>query len=196
MADVLDVAAFLQTKRESLTAMQLQKLVYYAQAWSLVWDGRALFNEPIEAWRDGPIVDVLYQHHRGQRTLQRLLPGDPAKLTEAQAATVDAVLDFYGRRDGDWLSRLTHREPPWQKARGDSPSVARRRVVIEHRTMSDYYGQLPHGPGKKLPDELVQALDFMMSFEPEDWEAMQRESAVTVAAEVAFLNGEGPDPWQ
>ena len=30
--------------------MKLQKLVYYSQAWSLIWDEKPLFEEEIEAW--------------------------------------------------------------------------------------------------------------------------------------------------
>lgn len=196
MPSVLDVAAHLQARSGALTAMQLQKLVYYAQAWSLVWDGVPLFSEPIEAWQNGPIVDALYQQHRGQRVLRHPLPGDPARLSPDQVATVDAVLAFYGGRSGEWLSELTHRERPWQAARGQSPPSARSRTTIGHDAMAEYYRQLPHGPGKQIPGELAQALEFMLTFEPEDWEAMQIESTVSVRDEVAFLNGQGPDPWQ
>ena len=36
---VFDVAAYILEKIGSMTTMKLQKLVYYSQAWSLVWDG-------------------------------------------------------------------------------------------------------------------------------------------------------------
>lgn len=196
MPSVLDVATLLQERRSALTTMQLQKLVYYAQAWSLVWDGAPLFSEDVEAWQNGPIVEALYQQHRGQRVLRHPLPGDTARLSAEQVATIDAVLAFYGGRTGEWLSELTHRERPWQAARGGAPAAARLRTVIAHEAMLDYYRQLPHGPGKRLPAELGQALEFMLTFEPEDWEAMQVESDVSVSDEVAFLNGQGPDPWQ
>ena len=35
---VFDVAAYILQKTGSMTTMKLQKLVYYSQAWSLVWD--------------------------------------------------------------------------------------------------------------------------------------------------------------
>ena len=38
MASVHDVAAFILADLGWVGAMKLQKLVYYAQAWSLVWD--------------------------------------------------------------------------------------------------------------------------------------------------------------
>ncbi|WP_458690543.1 Panacea domain-containing protein [Nocardia tengchongensis] len=40
--------------------LQVQKLLYYAQGHSLATSGRPLFDEPIEAWADGPVVADLY----------------------------------------------------------------------------------------------------------------------------------------
>lgn len=45
MANVSDVAAYILQKHGRMTTMKLQKLVYYSQAWSLVWDEKPLFQE-------------------------------------------------------------------------------------------------------------------------------------------------------
>ena len=50
MPNVSDVARYILEQMEFTTAMKLQKLVYYSQAWSVVWDGEALFDDRIEAW--------------------------------------------------------------------------------------------------------------------------------------------------
>lgn len=49
MATVHDVAAYILAKHGPMTAMKLEKLVYYSQAWSLVWDDKPLFRSKIEA---------------------------------------------------------------------------------------------------------------------------------------------------
>jgi hypothetical protein len=36
-------------------AMKLHKILYYCQAWSLVWDDKPLFRERIEAWVTVPL---------------------------------------------------------------------------------------------------------------------------------------------
>jgi uncharacterized phage-associated protein len=56
VASVFDVAQYILRKQGGMTTMKLQKLVYYAQAWSLVWDEEPLFDQPIEAWSNGPGV--------------------------------------------------------------------------------------------------------------------------------------------
>ncbi|MCH7691617.1 MAG: DUF4065 domain-containing protein, partial [candidate division Zixibacteria bacterium] len=53
---VFDVAKYILSKLGGVSAMKLHKLLYYAQAWSLVWDERPLFQERIEAWVSGPVV--------------------------------------------------------------------------------------------------------------------------------------------
>ncbi len=44
-----------------ITNLKMQKLVYYAYAWTLVKNDRKLFDEPIQAWANGPVVPSLYQ---------------------------------------------------------------------------------------------------------------------------------------
>jgi len=65
-ASVFDVALAILQKHGPMTAMKLQKLVYYCQAWHLVWEGRPMFRERIEAWASGPVVPELYEAHRGK----------------------------------------------------------------------------------------------------------------------------------
>lgn len=50
MTSIFDVAAYVLDKLGVMTTMKLEKLCYYSQAWSLVWDERRLFPERFEAW--------------------------------------------------------------------------------------------------------------------------------------------------
>ena len=45
MVSAHDVASYILRELGKTTTMKLQKLVYYSQAWSLVWDEKALFQE-------------------------------------------------------------------------------------------------------------------------------------------------------
>ncbi len=136
---VHDVAAYILKQRGRMTTMKLQKLVYYSQAWSLVWDEEPLFSEPIEAWTNGPVVPALYRAHKGQFHVQTWPKGNPANLTNQQRETIDSVLKFYGDRSSQWLSDLSHREAPWQQAReGLEPGDPCTRP-ISHASMAEYY---------------------------------------------------------
>lgn len=139
MASVHDTAAYILKKRGPMTAMKLQKLVYYAQAWSLVWDERPLFSARIEAWAFGPVVPELYKHHRTEFNLTGWDQGSAGNLTAKEKETVDAVLDFYGGKSAQWLSDLSHREDPWKKARKGVPDGQRGSAEITRASMAEYY---------------------------------------------------------
>ena len=142
-ASVFDVAQYILDNKGPMTTWKLQKLCYYSQAWSLVWDDAPLFKERIEAWANGPVVPALYEKHRGQFTISRI-GGHSEALDKDQRETIDAVLATYGDKTSQWLSELTHAEAPWQSARtraglglgerGDSE------ITLDD--MSEYYGGL------------------------------------------------------
>ncbi len=75
MHSALDVANYFlcRVDREAgdtISLLKLQKLVYYAQAWSLVMRDKPLFYQDIEAWCSGPVVrDVWNQYEDYQRVI-------------------------------------------------------------------------------------------------------------------------------
>lgn len=152
MASVHDVASYMLRQR-SMTAMKLQKLAYYAQAWHLVDTREALFAEPIEAWANGPVVRDLYDVHRGQFSLSTWPRGDGAILSESERRTIDTVLQTYGTKDAQWLSEQTHRETPWQEARAGVPTGVRSTAVIAPELIERYYSDArARGDG---PDRVI-----------------------------------------
>ncbi|MGK7944953.1 MAG: Panacea domain-containing protein [Microcystaceae cyanobacterium] len=142
MATSHDVATYILNQKSPITAIKLQKLVYYAQAWSLVWDEKPLFQERIEAWANGPVIPELYECHRGQFEVESLSVGDPDNLTNTQKETIDEVLNFYGDKSSQWLSELTHKEMPWIQARQGLAPGERGNQEITLDSMAEYYGSL------------------------------------------------------
>lgn len=122
--------------------MKLQKLVYYTQAWSLVWDEKPMFGEKIEAWANGPVVPELFAAHKGQFTVSDEPGGNRKNLTIEEQKTVNAVVKYYGEKTAPWLSDLTHREAPWKDARKGVPDGERSHREITLAAMSEYYGNL------------------------------------------------------
>lgn len=143
MASVFDVAKYILEKQGEMTAMKLQKLVYYSQAWSLVWDSKPLFQEKIKAWANGPVCPPLYIAHRGLFLVNKnILSGNSSKLSKTEKETVDAVLKTYGDKTPQWLSELTHNEAPWKDARKDLVPGERGHEEIKHADMVEYYEAL------------------------------------------------------
>lgn len=138
-----DVAAYVLKKIGTVTTMKLQKLVYYCQAWSLVWDEAPLFKEPIVAWANGPVVRDLFSYHRGSYSASSIPIGNPDLLNDTQKETIEAVLDFYGNKSSQWLIDLTHKEAPWKKARTGLSDTERGSREIKLDNIAEYYSSLP-----------------------------------------------------
>ncbi|GIG85800.1 type II toxin-antitoxin system antitoxin SocA domain-containing protein [Plantactinospora endophytica] len=169
MADVHDVAAALLERLGEMTAMKLEKLVYYCQCWHLARHDSALFDEPIQAWREGPVVPALYQRHRRRYTISSWSDGDPTTLDSSARATVDWVADRYGRFSAVQLSRMTHAELPWRGARDGLPDSAPSSNEIRRDIITVYYAR----------------------------QRADAETAVTLATASAALEGiELDDEWQ
>src|SRR5436190_17077911 len=115
MATVLDVAQYILSKHGEMSAMKLQKLVYYSQAWATVWDDEAIFPETIRAWKNGPVVRELWEAHRGQFRVSSILGGDPGRISPNHRQTIDIVLESIGDKSAQWLSDLSHMEDPWKE---------------------------------------------------------------------------------
>ena len=117
MANVFDTAKYILEKLGEMSTMKLQKLCYYAQAWSLVWDDAPLFDEEFEAWANGPVCPELFY-------------------------TIDTVLEHYGNHNAQRLSQLTHMEDPWNEARKGVPIGVGCSNIITKESMAMYYGGL------------------------------------------------------
>ncbi len=141
IAKVEDIAEYILSKTGNITAMKLEKLVYYSQAWSLVFDDEPLFAEKIEAWANGPVVRELYKRHAGSY-LVTSVGGNLSTLKESAKKRIDSVLKVYADKTAQWLSDLTHSERPWQSARKNIPEGENSQNEITLESMKNFYTEL------------------------------------------------------
>ena len=120
---MFDVAKYILDKYGEMSAMKLQKLVFYSQAMSLVWDDVPLFNEEFEAWAKGPVCRELFNAHKGKFMLH------DSDFLKPYAPDISR------------LSDMVHQEKPWLDARGNCPAGARCSNVISKESMEEYYSE-------------------------------------------------------
>ena len=144
MASIFDVAKYILNKCGRISTMKLQKLCYYCQAWSLAWDEVPLFEEDFQAWANGPVCPELFSFHKGKFLVDSTLFNESQEysFTENELETMDNVLKFYGDKEPQWLSELTHKEAPWREARHGISDGLRSDTVISKESMQQYYGGL------------------------------------------------------
>lgn len=177
---VESVAAWIQARDPSVPGMKLQKLLYYAQAWHLAWEGRPLFAERLEAWAQGPVSPHIFGVLSHE---QRPLAGQP--LPPEAVATLEAVLEGYAARSGKWLSELTHREAPWRAARAGLPDDAASKAEISHEAMRQTYAAHRHGVGKHFSEAYLRGLELVVELPFDELELL--ESSVDAESTLRWL---------
>ena len=144
MANIFDTAKYILQQHGSMSSMKLQKLCYYAQVWSLVWDDAPLFDEDFQAWATGSVCPELFFKiffKIRNKPLVNIndITGEEGNLTDNQKDTIDKVLEHYGSHTAQWLSQLTQIEDPWKIARKGVPSGVGCDNIITKESMAMYY---------------------------------------------------------
>lgn len=136
----------------SVNHLKLQKLLYYCDAWHLVYfDGVPLVNEEFEAWMHGPVLRSVWNYYKDQSVLHDEINPIPFNfeinsiLDEEQVEMINDVLEEYGGKSAYYLECLTHDELPWKEARHGYASCDRCDEIISKDTMKTFYSNMLYG---------------------------------------------------
>ncbi len=127
-------------KKEPMTHLKVQKLCYYAQAWTYALKGYRLEDTDFQAWVHGPVSPALWERFKafGYDTIK--IKGEiKFSFETGDIKLLEDVWDTYGENTGSALEALTHRELPWIEARRGYETDERCTVVISPKTMAAYY---------------------------------------------------------
>lgn len=129
--------ALAEEKKDTLTPMQLLKLVYIAHGWMLGLYGRPLIKDEVQAWQYGPVIPHLYNkiRHFKSNAVTGSLSCDNETLDNEERSIVEQVYNIYGHLSGPHLSRLTHQiGSPWALTYrpGDFGAVISNDVIEDH----------------------------------------------------------------
>lgn len=130
---------------QEITPMKMQKLVYIAHGWHLAIHGEPLIDEPVEAWRYGPVIPSLFQAFRkyGASPIAEHADGVARHaLDNVNIQTLDDVMEAYGEMGAIDLMRLTHaNESPWSKVR-DEDDRSSYGATIDDDLIKEHFVQL------------------------------------------------------
>ncbi|WP_181882372.1 Panacea domain-containing protein [Helicobacter didelphidarum] len=104
---------------ELITKLKMQKLLYYAQAYSMYYLKTPLFDDKIHAWKLGPVVTNVYhtlEHDSNNILLYSVLKDfDTDMFSEEQKAIIRMCWKDYGKYTSSYLVSLTHNEESYKK---------------------------------------------------------------------------------
>lgn len=121
----------------SLTPLKLQKILYYIQGWSYLWDNKPMFTDMFEAWQYGPV-------NRGVYDAFKLYKGNeipyeegakPEDASQEELETIERVWEEYGTESARNLVAMTHEEKPWidaYQSRGPISNQMIRKYFLEN----------------------------------------------------------------
>jgi len=127
------IEQFVRSKGRSISNLKLQKLLFYAQAHYLGLYGEPLFKENIEAWKHGPVINIVY--HEFKRYGNKLIPftkeSNQALFTDEQLAFIDFICDEYGKYSAITLYKMVHNDKSYKRLY--KPGV--KRIVIPKKEL-------------------------------------------------------------
>ncbi len=141
--DVHTIAEWFLLK-SPMTHKKLQKLCYYAQAWSYALLDEPLIQQDFEAWMHGPVCPALYDAYKGSGW-KNLYPSDVVNVDAKTLELLESVYATYGDSSGNALEALTHTEPPWINARKGCSPHENCSNKIHPRDMKEYYRSIYEG---------------------------------------------------
>lgn len=134
-----------------LSVLKLHKLLYYVEAWHLVFFNKKLFDDDFEAWVHGPVCRRVFARFKEknktmyseilQNDLDIVEKNDIPNFNQVDSH-IENVLNTYGAFSGPQLEMLTHREKPWIKARGNLAPSQPCNAIISKESMKTYYSSL------------------------------------------------------
>ncbi|WP_299503283.1 type II toxin-antitoxin system antitoxin SocA domain-containing protein [uncultured Roseobacter sp.] len=140
LADFLIVES--RERGDLLTPLKLQKLMFYADAWSLALYEQELTTERFQAWVHGPVALSQYHRFKENRWRPILDEIDRPDMTEATAKHLCEIVDIFGVETGPALEAMTHQELPWIEARGGIPDDQPCNAFIDKNTTKVFYAAL------------------------------------------------------
>ena len=145
MVSIFDVADWFLCK-ERMTHKKLQKLCYYAQAWSCAICPEPISDAVFEAWVHGPVCYDLYMKYKDYGFAY--IPREtrkPSVFSADENDFLEGVWATYGDISANALEALSHTEPPWQIARAGMDSGEHSRKPISPQDMANYYRSIYTG---------------------------------------------------
>jgi len=164
MYKVEEVANYFITRglqeKNPVNPMKLQKMLYYAYGWYYAFYDKKLFDEDIQAWKYGPVVEKIYHdvkqygNYPITTPISKYLIGEGDSMFSFKVETpelkieadseeskfFDAMWKVYSRHSAIALSNSTHSEgTPWDTVSKRTNLNVTNNVAIDNEIIKDYF---------------------------------------------------------
>ncbi|PAF46248.1 hypothetical protein BKH46_08390 [Helicobacter sp. 12S02634-8] len=150
--EAIDVARYFVTLndmeyKEELSKSKVQELLYYAQGYYLALYGEPLFEEEIEAWKEGLVVYKVFARFKKEEVF---IPAEKFRMTKKEVESIEPrkrelirdVFDLIGQYS-DWKLREKIPEFLWKSAYQEGINN-----VISKECLREYFKLYVNNNGK------------------------------------------------
>lgn len=104
-------------EKDQISHLKLQKLLYYAQGYSLTFLDKPIFDEPIECWQHGPVIKTIYHayKHYGEKPIPPAMVNIEVFSNE-EVIVLNYVVNEYMQYSAWELRNMTRYGGPWRLA--------------------------------------------------------------------------------
>lgn len=139
------------SENKELTPMKLVKLAYISHGWHLAINEKPLFDEDVQAWKYGPVIQSLYYSTKNMDKIKSLLIESSSrsssinipKISEENQSLIKLlakIWDVYKDLDGPKLSTLTHKEgTPWYIVWHEMGGKDKYGAIIPNELIKEHY---------------------------------------------------------
>jgi uncharacterized phage-associated protein len=156
-ARALDIAAYIVRRlknQKPLCAWKIHLLLFYCQAWNLVWEETPLFDEQIFAWEEGCVIKSFYDRYSSVFYLSTIKSGKPRKISKKQKENIYNVLKFYGAKTSQFLTDMMRGEAPWKNARASLSPGDLREIEVSLASIYEFYSSIAEKDPRKIRETI------------------------------------------
>lgn len=135
-----------------ITIMALLKIIFFGHGWNFARVRKPLIREPFEAWKDGPVVRIVWESFRdeaGRPITGRATRYDPVTeerstvrydLDSETASFLESIVETYADYHAFELSDMTHAKgSPWDRVWNAPGGKVRAGMVISNDEIKQYF---------------------------------------------------------
>ncbi|MCI9292532.1 MAG: DUF4065 domain-containing protein [Erysipelotrichaceae bacterium] len=153
------VASYLLQHDPKISALVLQKALYYCQGLFYAFHHTFLFENDAQAWVHGPVYKEIYHAFKQQE--KQFFQTEPS-LNPEEKEVVDAILRYICCYRGETLQQMTHLEQPWLQTRKELPRNTKTDRIIKKDKIAKFFETIKQRYAMKQPCDIrLYAQDFM-----------------------------------
>lgn len=121
---------------EGITHLKLQKILFFTQAAYLALYKKPLFEDPVLAWKYGPVIERVYHKYKTSGNHPLILEQYDKVIegNEKLKTFLDGIWELFGKYSANELINISHNHLPWKEAYEKGPSTE-----ITKEKMIEYY---------------------------------------------------------